>query len=104
MVKIEKIGVASAAKIYGLTLGALVFVIGIFYALFLTAFTGLFGDEISSFGAGGLGIVMVIVFPIMYGIMGFIFGALGAVVYNFVASKIGGLEISLSKDDEIPMM
>ena len=104
MVKIEKIGVASAAKIYGLTLGALGFVIGIFYALFLTAFTGLFGDEISSFGAGGLGIVMVIVFPIMYGIMGFIFGALGAVVYNFVASKIGGLEISLSKDDEIPMM
>ena len=104
MVKIEKIGVASAAKIYGLTLGALGFVIGIFYALFLTAFTGLFGDEISSFGAGGLGIVMVIVFPIMYGIMGFIFGALGAVVYNFVASKIGGLEITLSKDDEIPMM
>ena len=104
MVKIEKIGVSSAAKIYGLTLGILGFVIGIFYALFLTAFTGLFGDEISSFGAGGLGIVMVIVFPIMYGIMGFIFGALGAVVYNFVASKIGGLEISLSKDDEIPMM
>ncbi|WP_339868499.1 hypothetical protein [uncultured Algoriphagus sp.] len=104
MVKIEKIGVASAAKIYGLTLGALGFVIGIFYALFLTAFTGLFGDEISSFGAGGLGIVMVIVFPIMYGIMGFIFGALGAIVYNFVASKIGGLEITLSKDDEIPMM
>lgn len=103
MVKIEKIGVASAAKIYGLTLGALGFVIGIFYALFLSAFSGLLGDEMSSFGGGAIGIIMVIVFPIMYGIMGFIFGALGAVVYNFVASKTGGLEIQLSKDDVLPM-
>lgn len=102
MVKIEKIGVSSAAKIYGLTLGILGCVIGIFYALFLSAFSGLF-DDLPISGAGGLGIIMVIVFPIMYGIMGFIFGALGAVVYNFVASKTGGLEIQLSKEDEIPV-
>ncbi|MCE7057790.1 DUF3566 domain-containing protein [Algoriphagus sp. AGSA1] len=103
MVKIEKIGVSSAAKIYGLTLGILGFVIGIFYALFLSAFSGLLGDEFSSFGTG-IGIGMVIVFPIIYGVMGFVVGALGAVIYNFVASKIGGLEIQLSKDDEIPLM
>ncbi|SFT70356.1 hypothetical protein SAMN04489724_1696 [Algoriphagus locisalis] len=103
MVKIEKIGVASAAKIYGLTLGILGFVLGIFYALFLSAFSGLI-DDFPIAGAGGIGIIMVIVFPIMYGIIGFIVGALGAVVYNFVASKTGGLEIQLSKDDEIPMM
>ena len=102
MVKIEKIGVSSAAKIYGLTLGILGFVIGIFYALFLSAFSGLL-DDLPISGAGGLGIIMVIVFPIMYGIMGFIIGALGSVVYNFVASKTGGLEIQLSKDDEIPV-
>ncbi len=103
MVKIEKIGVSSAAKIYGLTLGILGFVIGIFYALFLSAFSGLLGDDLPISGAG-LGIGMAIVFPIMYGIMGFIIGALGAVIYNFVASKIGGLEIQLSKEDEIPIM
>ena len=45
MVKIEKIGVASAAKIYGLTLGILGFVLGIFYALFLSAFGGLLGTS-----------------------------------------------------------
>lgn len=103
MVKIEKIGVSSAAKIYGLTLGALGFVIGLFYALFLSAFSGLL-DDFPISGAGGIGIIMVIVFPIIYGIMGFIFGALGAVVYNFVASKTGGLEIQLSKEDEIPIL
>lgn len=101
MVKIEKIGVSSAAKIYGLTLGILGFVIGVFYALFLTAFSGLLGDEMSSFGTG-IGIGMAIVFPIIYGIMGFIVGALGAVIYNFVASKIGGLEIQLSTEDHLP--
>ena len=103
MVKIEKIDVASAAKIYGLTLGILGFVIGIFYALFLSAFSGLLGD-LPIAGAGGLGLIMVIFFPIIYGVLGFIMGALGSVVYNFVASKIGGLEIQLSKEHEIPSL
>ncbi|MDR7132047.1 energy-converting hydrogenase Eha subunit A [Algoriphagus sp. 4150] len=103
MVKIEKIGVSSAAKIYGLTLGILGFVIGIFYALFFSIFSGLFGDELPV-SAAGLGIGMAIVFPIIYGIMGFIVGALGAVIYNFVASKIGGLEIQLSQENEIPIL
>lgn len=101
MVKIEKIGVSSAAKIYGLTLAVLGFILGIFYALFFTAFSGLFGDDIPIAGVGGLGIFMVIAIPIFYGIMGFIVGALGAVVYNFVASKVGGLEIQLSQERNI---
>ncbi|REG85352.1 hypothetical protein [Algoriphagus antarcticus] len=104
MVKIEKIGVSSAAKIYGLTLGVLGFVIGIFYALFMSAFSGLLGDTFPISNAGGLGLIMVIVFPIMYGFLGFIMGALGAVVYNFVASKIGGLEIQLSTEDKVPLI
>lgn len=102
MVKIEKIGVSSAAKIYGLTLGALGFVIGIFYALFLSAFSGLLGG--SSMNLGSMGLIMAITFPFIYGSIGFIIGALGSVVYNFVASKFGGLEIQLSKEDEIPLM
>ena len=99
MVKIEKIGVASAAKIYGLTLGVLGFVLGIFYTMFLTAFGGLLGT--STLNLGAMGLIFPILFPIIYGVIGFVIGALGAVVYNFVASKFGGLEIQLSKGDEI---
>jgi uncharacterized membrane protein len=39
----------------------------------------------------GMGIFM----PIIYGVMGFVFGALGAVVYNLIARWIGGIEVEV---------
>lgn len=98
MVKIEKIGVASAAKIYGVTLGVMGFVIGVFYALMFSMLSGILGSGYKDLGLGmGFGIGMAIFMPIIYGVIGFVIGALGAVIYNFVASKIGGLEIQLSE-------
>jgi hypothetical protein len=37
----------------------------------------------------------MIMLPIIYAIFGFIFTAIGAWVYNWVASKIGGVEFDL---------
>jgi hypothetical protein len=51
------------------------------------------GDEATVgmiFGVGA-----IICFPVMYGAMGFIFGAIGAFIYNLVAQMIGGVEIEL---------
>ena len=46
--------------------------------------------------AAGVGIGMSLIFavlaPIIYGVLGFIFGALGALIYNLVASWVGGIE------------
>lgn len=42
-----------------------------------------------------LAIVMMIILPLLYGAMGFIFGALGAVVYNLVAGWLGGFVMEL---------
>jgi Transmembrane domain of unknown function (DUF3566) len=39
----------------------------------------------------GFGIFM----PVMYGVMGFIFGILMAVIYNLVARWIGGIEVDV---------
>ena len=39
-----------------------------------------------------IGIVMV---PIFYGMIGFIIGAVGALIYNLVAKWVGGIEIEL---------
>ncbi|MEM7813593.1 MAG: hypothetical protein QW548_01695 [Candidatus Aenigmatarchaeota archaeon] len=46
-------------------------------------------------GMVGFGILSIVAFPIMYGIAGLVFGALGALIYNFVAEKIGGIRVTV---------
>ena len=43
----------------------------------------------------GFGLLMLIIIPIMYAGMGFIFGVIGAFIYNVVAMWIGGIEVEL---------
>jgi len=33
--------------------------------------------------------------PVLYGVMGFIVGAVGALIYNLIAGWIGGIELRL---------
>ncbi len=94
---VKRIGVGSAAKVYGLTLGLLGIFIGIIYAL-MFSFIGGLGDA----PGGGFGFALLIIIPILYGVIGFVVGALGAAIYNFVAKKFGGLEIELSEPNHLP--
>jgi hypothetical protein len=43
-----------------------------------------------AFGAG-----FSLIMPFIYAAMGFVFGALGAVIYNLVAKWIGGIEVEV---------
>ncbi len=100
---IRRFGVLSVAKIYGLLCFILGLIIGVIYGLFLI----LFGAAMSAMAPGGnealaggvstvvLGIFMMIGFPIMYGLMGFIAGAISAVIYNIAAGMIGGIKFDL---------
>ena len=100
---IKRFGVFSVAKIYGLLSFIIGLIIGVLYGLFLI----LFGAAMSAMAPGGdqalaggvstvvLGIMMMIAFPIMYGLMGFIGGAISAVVYNVAAGVIGGIKFDL---------
>lgn len=97
---VKKIGVGSAARIYGLTLAGLGLIIAIPYGLFFGAALGL-SESGLPFGSA-FPILMIIFIPVIYGILGFIFGALFAWVYNLVAKKTGGIEIELSKPNTIP--
>lgn len=45
------------------------------------------------FAAMGLG--MAVALPILYGGLGFVIGALGALVYNLLAGWIGGIEVEV---------
>jgi hypothetical protein len=43
-----------------------------------------------------MGAGAIIFLPIMYGVFGGIFAAIGAFVYNLVAGWVGGLEVDIS--------
>ena len=48
------------------------------------------------------GVGMAVIAPIFYGVFGFIFGAIGALLYNLFARWIGGFELELEPKSNIP--
>ena len=84
-------------------------IFGILYALFgliflpffvIAGLAGLFADG-SNANAGAAGlmiggmIAMAVIFPIMYGVMGFFGGLLVAAMYNLIARWVGGIEFEV---------
>jgi hypothetical protein len=94
MAIVKRFDVLSLGKV----MGALYALLGlIFGALFsLMALVGAFaarGQE----GAGALlfGVGAVVMFPILYGLAGFVGGIIVAALYNLIASITGGIELEL---------
>ena len=94
MMILKKVGVMSVAKIFGVVLAIIGLIEGILFAAFGTMIGSITGAT-SAAMFGGFGFVAIIIFPIISAISGFIGGAIGAALYNLVASKIGGIEIEL---------
>lgn len=97
---IKRIGVLKAGILQACVMGLFGLIIGLCFLLFGTMLGGLMGamsqNSGSAAGIGFLGgIGMVIFMPIMYGIMGFIAGVIGAAIYNLVAGWVGGLELEV---------
>jgi hypothetical protein len=90
---VKSVGVLSFAKIMGLVYGCLGL---IFVPLFLLfgLLGSMAGQQKNPF-AGLVGVVMAILMPVLYGVMGFIFGAIGALLYNLFAKLVGGFELEL---------
>jgi hypothetical protein len=47
------------------------------------------------FPFAGLGVLAIVIFPILYGTMGFVFALIGAWLYNLAAGVMGGIKIDL---------
>lgn len=102
---VKRIGVLSLAKVQSVVLAAMGLVIGLIYGLFFIIFgammmsTGTKGSGAAA--AGGLvgGLAMIVFIPIFYAVIGFVFGALSAFIYNLAAGVIGGLELELESTD-----
>lgn len=102
---LKRIEPMSCAKVYGLICVFIGLIAGIFVAGIFWVTSHLFGPGMDSdiplrgmsylFGGGA-----IISFPIMYGIMGFIMGYLSAVIYNWIANMIGGIEMEFDNSYE----
>ena len=92
---VKSVGVMSVAKIMGLVYGCL----GLIFApVFL--FVGLVGSALGQQKApfaGIIGIFAAVCMPVLYGLIGFIMGAIGAFLYNQVARLVGGFELELEQ-------
>jgi hypothetical protein len=90
---IKSVGVLSVAKIMGLVHACM----GLIFAplfLLIGALGSLAGQNKTPF-AGMFGVAFALFMPIFYGLLGFIAGAIGALLYNFFAKLVGGFELDL---------
>ena len=112
MQKVTGIGVFSLAKLPGLIGAIMGFLIGLFYAAITLLVTTLGvgmagadgggmagpdgGDLMKLAGLGVTGaIVMIIVFPILFGLSQFIFSLFFGAIMNVALKKTGGVELRI---------
>ncbi|WP_373511966.1 hypothetical protein [Persicitalea sp.] len=92
--EITRIDVGSAALMSGAVMALLSLVFIFFFFLIFSlpfANTSLGGYERGLIFGGGA--IMLIFVPIIYGVIGIASGALSAVIYNFIAGRIGGVKV-----------
>lgn len=98
---IQRFGVWSVARTFAGIYGALGLVIGGFVALFSMMGAGIAAladssADMPAWFAALFGVGAVVFFPILYGAIGLVGGAIVATVYNFVAARAGGIEVHLA--------
>jgi hypothetical protein len=93
MYTVKSVGVLSLGKIMGAIYGVLgVIFMPIFLVIGITG--SIAGGKGAALGATGA-LFMAILFPILYGLIGFAAGAIGALLYNLFAKWLGGIELQL---------
>ena len=95
---LKRIGVISTGKLVGM----MYFCLGLLFLPFFLLMGGLAmlgagasqgQDQLAGGIGGAMMIVLAILFPILYGVMGFVGGMIMALLYNFMAKFAGGIEM-----------
>jgi hypothetical protein len=100
---IRRFSVFSVAKIQALLAFVIGLLIGIIYGLAFMVFGAAMsslaprGDSQAMGGVGSvvIGLIIMIAVPVFYGILGFVGGMIGALVYNLAAGVVGGVRFEL---------
>jgi len=89
MKKITRIAPKSLAKMFGALYAIMGFIAGIFFSLAALVMA-------ASGEMGGLfGLAAIILLPLLYGVLGLIFGYITALLYNLIAKRMGGIEFEI---------
>ena len=94
---VKHIGVWSAARIYAIISAGIGLFIGLCIAL-VSLIGGALApasSDMPSWVMPIFGVGSIVVFPILYGVMGLIGGAIGTALFNFGARLGGGLHIDV---------
>ena len=87
--RVRRFGVGQTAKVAGV-LYALMGLIAV--PIFLIA------ALVAPSEAGvGIGVGLAVLLPICYGLLGFVFTAIGCAIYNLVAGWVGGIEVEIGE-------
>jgi hypothetical protein len=102
MHRIKSVGVMSVAKVSGLIYGAIgllivpiLLVVGLASSMAVKQAQQTTGANIPAAMGPVFAILMAIAAPIFYGLIGFVTGAISALIYNLIAGWVGGIEMEL---------
>jgi hypothetical protein len=90
---VKSVGVFSVAKIMGMIYGCMGLIFAPFFLL-IGLMGSMAGQDKLPF-AGIFGVGFAVLMPVLYAVMGFIGGAIGALLYNLFARWLGGIELQL---------
>jgi hypothetical protein len=80
----------------GIVLGALYGAIALIFVPFILLITLVAPKQGNGAGILAGGAFLVILFPVIYGVLGFVGGIIAASIYNLIASWTGGIELTLA--------
>jgi hypothetical protein len=96
MAIVKRITPRSAFKLGLVLYGILGLVLGVLVELIVFARMSLPGANQPPRNIFLFGPAAIIFFPILYGLVGGVFGAIGALLYNLASKWVGGLEIDIN--------
>src|SRR2546423_1692368 len=100
---IKRVGVLSLAKIFGLIFLVIGLIVGVIYGLFIMLFGAAMMSRMGGDAGGaaaGTGVVVgglaaMVIMPLFYSVLGFVMGAIYALVFNAASGFLGGLELQV---------
>ena len=95
MLHIKRVGIISVGKMLGLLYGLMGLIFGGIFTCISLIGSAAIMSEVGAEGAAGMvfGLGAIIIFPLMYGVLGFIGGVITALLYNLIAGFAGGIVI-----------